>query len=154
MRFPQPLKSCLHWLIKPYRKQFAHVVTVNWWQYKGQRSLPWVRPLWWAHWESETFPLHCEIAFRSSSCTSQEPENHSETFVLLLYRQAFTPTKTSQHKRWQVASGVVFCRPLHCHSELQLWRKVSYRKCLHSLRLLRRLDFMGQKSGRKLGADK
>lgn len=30
MRFPQPLKSCLHWLIKPYRKQFAHVVTVNW----------------------------------------------------------------------------------------------------------------------------
>lgn len=38
--------------------------------------LPWVRPLWWAHWESETFPLHCEISCHSSSCMSQGPGNY------------------------------------------------------------------------------
>lgn len=59
---------------------FGHFLFLHKYSYRQQKrrpgSSPWVKPPWWAHWESETFPLRCENASHSSACTSQVPGNH------------------------------------------------------------------------------
>lgn len=52
------------------------------WIFSKEESLPWVKPPWWAHWESETSPLRCRIAFHSSSRTSPKPWNNLITYNL------------------------------------------------------------------------
>lgn len=55
---------------------------------RAQESIPWAKPLWWAHLESGTSPLQCRIAFHSSLCTSPKPWNDSlVTLVRLRQRE-------------------------------------------------------------------
>ena len=42
-------------------------------RHRQRQSLPLERPLWWAHWGSETCPPHCGTFPHSSSCKSPAP---------------------------------------------------------------------------------